>query len=237
MVLPPPTRRKVQALTGLPIAYFLVLHLATHASMHAGADAHRRVFLALRRMYNGHPLLEAALLGSIAVHCACAVDAYAELTHEQRVAMFFSGDWGSLAHRVSGWTLLSLVGGHVLATRAMPSLSNLVEAAYGWLPLKLLPEVFVPYYTVFLTAGAVHLVSGTARASKTLRGPGLDARSTRFWAATGALTALALSSVAALSGVYFPLEADPDVTRRVLASFATYWPKQLLDVVVRRAGE
>src|SRR5262245_25798225 len=109
-------RTRIQAVSGLAFAFFLLLHLATTTAAVGGPAAYDATLAALRRLYRPTLALETILIGVPAVvHVACAVLA---LRDRRRRGLHASAP---LAHRVAGWFLVAAIAGHVFATRVMPT--------------------------------------------------------------------------------------------------------------------
>lgn len=173
----PPSQRapaklgRIQAWSGALFALFLVLHLATAASAIAGIDRYNSTLQTLRHLYRPHVVVEIVLIGcSGAVHIACAV---LQMVRRRRVVAW-SGPWWMRAHRLTGYFLLLVIGGHVLATRVAPTLATGATAtgmadfsflAYATLWL---PAFFWPYYIALGICGSIHLAIGLHLARRIL---------------------------------------------------------------------
>jgi len=163
---------RVQAVSGLCFAIFLVLHLATTMSAVGGPAAYDGALASFRAVYRAHPVVEFLLIGtSAAVHIVCAV---MRILRRRRETPRPTAPIALRIHRWSGYFLMVVIVGHVFATRAMPALaggptatgradfSYLAYSVLGW------PLLINPYYYLLGLAGAVHFGLGLGFAAATL---------------------------------------------------------------------
>ncbi len=163
---------KVQAISGLCFAVFLVLHLATTVSGAGGPSTYDGTLASLRTIYRAHPVVEFLLIGtSAAVHIATGILGF--------VRRRKSGPHPKLElrlriHRWSGYFLMLAIVGHVFATRVMPALAEgptaTGRADFSYLAFSVLawPLFINPYYYALGLAGSLHLGLGLGFAAATL---------------------------------------------------------------------
>lgn len=162
----------IQAASGIVFALFLSLHLLTTMSAVFGIDAYDRTLGSLRNLYRPHIAVELALIGgSSVIHVACAVWQFVR----RRKVVQATGPWWLRAHRLSGYFLLIVILGHVLATRIAPLLSTGPTATgaadFSFLAYATLwaPWFFWPYYLLLGLCGSLHLGFGLYLSAKILR--------------------------------------------------------------------
>ncbi len=155
---------RVQALSGLAFAFFLVLHLATTSAGVGGPAAYDATLSVVRRVYRPVLAVEIVLIAvPLLVHVACAI---VQIVDRRRRAI---SPTSPLVHRLAGYVLLVAIGGHVFATRVMPAMGT-GPADFSYLAYSLLnwPIFMRPYYVLLGVAGAVHLVVGASIATRVL---------------------------------------------------------------------
>lgn len=168
---PPIKLGPIQAASGAIFALFLTLHLLTAASGALGIESYDGTLGLLRRIYRPHVAVELLVMGaSGTIHIACAV-----LQMIRRRKIFaLKGAWWMRAHRLSGYFLLLVIIGHVLATRIAPTLATgptaTGKADFSFLAFATLaaPYFFWPYYLMLGVAGSLHLGLGLHLASRVL---------------------------------------------------------------------
>jgi succinate dehydrogenase hydrophobic anchor subunit len=188
---------KVQAVTGLIISVFTSAHLINHFGMHFGLDVHRAMFRKFRKVYT-HPIVESTLLLSIFAHGAVGLYRYSGLAK----------DWPRLLFQLSGYYLLSVMPIHVIATRYFGPKVGMAEydITHAAMSARLLPIVFIPYYSLLAASGAIHMLGGIGRSGAALHIQELLAAPSKgaaYLKWSSILGALSVSSALAVMGVYF----------------------------------
>ncbi len=150
--------QRVQAVSGLTFAVFLIAHLGNTLFALGGANAYDAVQEMLRTVYQ-FPAIEILLLGVVLPAHITAGIARARLRRRSER----SGTSTAIRrHRVAGWFLLVVIYGHVAAVRLPPLL---FEAPLGFSGVSFtvhwLPVWFYPYYFVLALAGFYHLFIGS----------------------------------------------------------------------------
>lgn len=214
---------RIQALSGLVFATFLVLHLGNTLTALFGQAAYDEVQGALRLYYQARAI-EVVLLVAAVVHGG------AGLTRWWRRPSSKAGvrpPWRLRLHRWSGYYLLIAFTGHVFATRSPDWFYGTpVDFSFITFSLDTWPGIFYPYYVGLFASGAYHLVHGTVVAMRVIRGTAdsgpvaaslrrVDAMTrSRLAAATGAI--LAVGAVAALGGRFFVVDTHRFADYRAL---------------------
>lgn len=204
---------RIQAVSGLVFATFLVLHLGNTLAALFGQTAYDAVQGALRSYYQAR-VIEVGLLGAAVVHGA------AGLMRWKRRPPARSGTpapWRLRLHRWSGYYLMIAFAGHVLATRSPHWFYGTpVDFSFVTFSLDAWPAVFYPYYVGLFASGAYHVVHGSATAVRVLAGRAasgpiessartLDAIARSRWVAIACI-ALAVGAVMALGGRLFVVD-------------------------------
>jgi len=169
---------RIQAISGLGFAVFLVLHLATTVSAVGGPASYDSTLGSLRAIYRAHPIVEFTLIGlSAAVHIACAI---LQILHRRRTGPHPTPAFRLRLHRWSGYVLMLFIVGHVFATRVMPALGE-GPADYSYLAYSVLswPVFINPYYYALGLAGAIHFGLGLGFAASALAPRGFGEAATR----------------------------------------------------------
>lgn len=168
---PPIKLGPIQAASGAVFALFLILHLVTAASGLLGIERYDSTLGLLRRIYRPHVAVELIVIGtSGTIHIACAV---LQMIRRRKIFALKGPLW-MRAHRVSGYFLLLVIIGHVLATRVAPTLATgptaTGKADFSFLAYATLavPYFFWPYYLALGIAGSLHLGLGLHLASRVL---------------------------------------------------------------------
>ena len=149
---------RVQAISGLCFAVFLVLHLTATVSAVFGEAAFTFVQHAGRRIYQ-FPLLELGLIVAFVLHLVAAW----QLRHLARSAV--RSNPRRRLHRHAAIYLLLFVVGHALATRGV-SLAGDVDSGFDAVAFSIawMPAWFVPYYFFLALAGLYHAWWGSLTA-------------------------------------------------------------------------
>jgi hypothetical protein len=214
---------RVQAISGLVFATFLVLHLVNTALAPAGQAAYDGFQRAARRFYQ-IPVIEAALILAASVHWVAGAIRVVRRWRRGPKGAAAKPPWRIRLHRWSGYYLLLALYGHVLATRGgawfygMPA-----DFSFLTFSLRHWPLYFYPYYALLFASGFYHLVHG-AIVGLRLLGARLPAslgamHSRPFWAATAVGALLGALGVAALGGLLFGVD-----THR-FAEFYAFWDR------------
>ena len=156
---------RVQAVSGLLFATFLVLHLLNTMSAVLGQSIYDGVQSTLR-LYYQFPLVEiVCVAGAALVHIWAGVVRMWRRRGRER---------GSVPlrlrlHRWSAYYLLVFITGHVLATRG-PSLFLATKADFALVSYAFVfaPAYFYPYYTLLFASGLYHLAHGGLTALRLL---------------------------------------------------------------------
>lgn len=237
---------RIQALSGLVFATFLVLHLGNTLTALFGQAAYDEVQGALRLYYQTR-VIEVVLLAAAVVHGG------AGLTRWWRRPSTKSGarpPWRLRFHRWSGYYLLIAFAGHVLATRSPDWFYGIpVDFSFVTFSLDTWPGIFYPYYVGLFASGAYHLVHGTVVAVRVIRasadrspvGSGLrivDAIARSRLAALAGII-LAVGAVAALGGRFFVVDTQRSADyrafyERVAPAALIPWPTE--DPATRVSG-
>ena len=200
---------KVQAISGLCFALFLVLHLATTVSAIGGPAAYDGVLAAFRTMYRAHPVVEILVIGlSGSIHITCAI---LRILERRRTGPHPKPPLLLRAHRWSGYFLALVIVGHVFATRVMPAVATGATATgradFSYLAYSVLgwPVFINPYYFMLGLAGAIHLGLGLGYAAATLAprrfgSPGARRASIAIATFAGALVVAGVASVIGRAG-------------------------------------
>jgi succinate dehydrogenase/fumarate reductase cytochrome b subunit len=223
------TRRlldRLQALSGLMFAYFLLLHLVTTASAARGMAEYDAVLNVLRPLYRPHIALEILLIAvPAAVHIGCGL-------YKLRVRLRYGprhSEGGARLHRLSGYVLLLAIVGHVAATRLLPTFGEgptaTLRADFSFLAYSLVnwPWFFVPYYFVLGTSGAIHLGLGVGQAAGLLSGKRLPAR----WVLRVSYLATAVLALGVTLGVYGMVRRAPHASRARFGEFTALYQRFL----------
>lgn len=210
--------KRLQAISGLYFGAFMVLHLVNHCVLLVGESAsrtrrHREVAMALRVVYQ-HPVAEALLALSLAIHIVLGVMDYWNRNASPETKDSARWTWSQFLssrkmlspqnmHRLSGWILLAEVPIHVFGARVKKYFQNDTDPNVDEMLAKLrtTPLVGTVYLSLLTVMGAYHLVSGTVRALNTVSGRLLiKQQSTNYTLLTGAAMVLAGLITAAAAG-------------------------------------
>ncbi|MCA9713370.1 MAG: hypothetical protein KC468_01605 [Myxococcales bacterium] len=206
-----PALARVQAVSGLAFASFLVLHLLTALAAVFGQRAYDGALTLGRVYYQALPIELTVVLLSLVVHVAASVTRARRRRRGRGSAERRRPHAGLRLHRVSAYFLLIFIFGHITATRAPAIFADVpIEFAFVHYSLVNLPAYFVPYYTLLFAAGAYHGLRGIWVALGVLGLPRPQApRALTRDHATRAAAALALVGllvVSALAGVWYAVD-------------------------------
>ncbi len=198
---------QVQAISGTIFLGFAAVHLTNTAFAIGGPEAYNGFQRAARAVYQ-NPLVEIGLLAApLVVHMAAAL-----LRLKQDGFRRPSLAWRARLHRYTGYYLLMVVVGHVLATRG-PSVFLDFHPGFEGLAFSLwwVPAMFYPYYALFVLSALYHGANGliVALGSFGVRVPPALRGGPGFWMPIAAAGLVLLLGVLALGGVLFEI---PDPT-------------------------
>ena len=171
--------KKINAISGLFFATFVVLHLLAHYALLIGYEAANSVMETMRKIYQNF-VVELVLLLSFVAHMwsnACLFAARKRVERNAKkddddndvdtaaIARRGNNSTELRLHRLAGYVLAFFIFGHVFAVRIAPSLYMTDPAAYDYSfvgkAYELLPlGIFPIYYCVLGVAGIWHLVYG-----------------------------------------------------------------------------
>ena len=145
--------KKLQAGTGLLFAAFVLVHLLNTWLAALGPGAYDGVQALLRNGYQWLPV-EAVLLAALVVHIVVGI---MRIASEPRRTLTLR----SRIHRYTGFFLMVVIVGHVLAVRG-PSWFFDVYPGFAGLAFTIdyLPGYFYPYYLLLGMAGFYHALNG-----------------------------------------------------------------------------
>jgi succinate dehydrogenase/fumarate reductase cytochrome b subunit len=198
---------RVQAASGLAFGVFTAVHLVNQWLAPLGSEAYDGFQAAARAVYQ-QPAVEIGLVAlPLLVHVAAGVRRV-----RLRGIRGRSGGWRMRLHRLSGYALLAVIFGHVVATRG-PSLALGFHPGFAGISFSLwwLPAFFFVYYTLFGAAALTHGISGTLLALRSLglrRDASLPGGGKGLLVPVAAGTALVVVALLAFAGRLFPI-ADP----------------------------
>jgi succinate dehydrogenase/fumarate reductase cytochrome b subunit len=196
--------RRVQAASGLAFGLFTAVHLVNQWLAPLGPEAYDGFQAAARAVYQ-QPAVEIGLVAlPLLVHVVAAL-------RRMRIGRR-RGGWRMRLHRVTGFLLLAVIFGHVVATRG-PSLAKGFHPGFAGISFSLwwLPGVFFVYYLLFGAAALYHGINGTLLALHAL---GLRREASPPGGRAGLVlpvaagTALLLLALLAFGGRLFPID-DP----------------------------
>ena len=192
--------KKVQALSGLFMAIYVVMHLTNHYTLNISYDAADKLMMRFRNIYQ-NPLFEMTFFGAMAAHYysnyqiytrRSKLDTKKKKNDDANKTLKVSPELK--AHRYAGYLLSIFVVVHVIAVRLTPLVYfdnaqdfdyTFAAAAIDFFPF----HSFTVYYIVLGMAGGWHLIYGTRAALVTLQGK----------SATGTAFPIPLKMVAAAS--------------------------------------
>jgi succinate dehydrogenase hydrophobic anchor subunit len=206
---------RIQAVSGVLFATFLVLHLSNTILASAGQTTYDAFQEALRWYYQ-FPLVEIfVVIGAATVH------AWAGLTRGwRRVRTLFDPQARRFVppsrvrfHRWCGYIILLIIPGHISGTR-MPGLMEGLPADFSFVyfSIKNWPWVFYPYLLLYGVSASYHLIHGLLISLGVigLPSPGwaMEEKSKPFWTAFVASSLLIILGVFALGGNLFAPNTD-----------------------------
>jgi hypothetical protein len=212
-------RKRLQALSAIPFAMFVMLHMGVHATFHFGMETHRTAFLWSRKFYNKYSIIEAGLLGSAFIHAMISLSDGWKRSMEEWQGML--KDPSRLLHNMLGYVLVILIPIHTYFGRIENVKSGLNDPEIGTFATFFLPEIFVPYYITLSLAGVIHMSLGLVKVARILKFPIQPTiKSKMFQAFTTIFSLICVSTVFAIAGFYFP------VTHRYAKALLAYSMKK-----------
>lgn len=198
---------KLQAVSGLFFATFLILHLSNMVTATFGQSVYDNYMDSVRTYYQ-FPIIEIVVVGM-----ASLLHIYASLTRGFRrrktvktKGMTRTPSFRVRFHRYSGYFIFIAFFGHVLATRS-PSLifGKEVDMSFLHFSLTVAPWFFYPYYILLGTSGIYHITNGIISALRALKvnvPKQMAAPSSKiFWGWVGLGFVVTLISVLNIGGV------------------------------------
>ncbi len=193
--------KKIQAITGLLFASFVTVHLLNTWLASLGPTAYDGVQAALRQVYQFLPV-EVSLLLALLIHVVVGVmrmvkEPKRKLTVRARI------------HRYTGYFLMLVIGGHILAVRG-PSVFFDVYPGFAGIAfsIEFLPGYFYPYYFLLGLAGFYHALNGSSIAQGRIaatRWPRFVLPERRLAIASGVVALAMVMSLLGLGGVWFDI--------------------------------
>ena len=205
---------RLQAISGLAFATFLLLHLANTMLATLGQGRYDGFQRGVRGYYQWAPIELSVVIAAPLVHVAAAA---VRILRRRRLRAKTgrtppgAPGWRVRLHRYSGYYLVVVVVGHMLATRA-PGVFLGIPADFSFLTFSLesMPLFFYPYYISFAFCGVIHVTHGTLLALRVLglRLPSWATapRSRPFWVVVSLAALMALAGVLALGGAFHPVD-------------------------------
>lgn len=199
---------RVQAISGLVFLSFELVHLVNTTLGAAGEGAYDGYQRVARVAYQ-FPVIELVVLGALVVHVVVAVLRIIERRRHEKPAHV---PRRLMLHRLSGYFLMLVVFGHIVATRG-PSVVRGVYPEFIGLNYSLtsMPYFFFPYYVLFALAGLYHGVNGALVALTALRVRVAERlrRGPVFLVGLSVGALLLVLGVLSIGGVIFPVVTDP----------------------------
>jgi succinate dehydrogenase/fumarate reductase cytochrome b subunit len=198
---------RIQAASGLVFVAFLLVHLVNQGLALLGPEVYDGFQAEARRFYQ-HPALEPTLvLLPLVVHVVSAL-------RRMRLAGVFgrSRTLRMRLHRASGYFLLLVTFGHIVAVRG-PSLGLDFHPGFAGVSFSLwwIPAFFYPYYALFVVSALYHGLNGTWLALHALglrRGASLPGGRPFLFGPVAAGSLVLILALLALGGQLFQI-ADP----------------------------
>jgi succinate dehydrogenase/fumarate reductase cytochrome b subunit len=218
--------QRIQAASGLVFAVFVLVHLVNQWLAVLGPEVYDGFQAGARRFYQ-HPALEPTLvLLPLVVHVVAAL-------RRMRLAGVF-GRTRSLRmrlHRVTGYFLLLVIFGHIVAVRGPSVMFDFFPGfAGGSFSLWWMPAVFYPYYALFGASALYHGLNGTWLALHALglrRDASLPGGRPLLFAPVVAGSLLLVLALLAFGGRLFPIPDPRD------NDYARMWERYGVDLGTR----
>lgn len=208
---------RLQALSGLVFATFLLLHLVNVMVSALGPGLYDAFQLQVRPLYQSPVLEIPVLLGSLLVHVVTGI---LRIRRRPRTRDFGRLPRRTRWHRLSAYFLLVVIVGHIAATR-LPSVIDGVWLGFAGLSFTMdrFGAYFYPYYVVLGLCGLYHGGYGAYVALRSLgvRLPGPAALRPGARICLGAAALLIVLGVLSFGGLLYDIE---DPARSDFARFA-----------------
>ena len=186
--------KQIQAATGLIFAVVLGFHLLNTWLAAFGPGVYDGVQGVLRTVYQAN-VVEALILAALAVHLVVGLR---RIGLEPKRQLTARARW----HRYTGFFLLVVIGGHILAVRGSSWFYDVYPGFAGLaFSIAAVPAYFYPYYFLLAVAGLYHGLNGAGIALGRLRPGAGPAAMLNIVALKRATLAGALLTVAALGGL------------------------------------
>ncbi|KYR00938.1 hypothetical protein DLAC_03001 [Tieghemostelium lacteum] len=219
--------RKIQAGTGIVISTFAQCHMLMIVGSHISATTFEGIRDYFRIFYQ-NKYIEPIILGSIAVHMGVNIYIMSRRDNSQPLVEKLSPEPGSLVpspyglFQLSSLAMMTFIGGHVSATR-LPVLWN-SNYSLGfkdiYYTLRQFPQIFLPYYQVFLSSLMYHTIFSYYRLGCRVLGIGnyrmREYNNRKTWYTIfGVCSLITASSLLAIRGHYYyvnPLNVPKPMT-------------------------
>jgi succinate dehydrogenase/fumarate reductase cytochrome b subunit len=207
---------QVQAISGLFIGAFFVLHMLSHYSLLRGWNEANDTLRNMRSIYR-FPLFEGLLLVSLAAHLTSNTVLFLQRRkHVATVELSKRQPLGTVertAHRYAGYVLTLVIVGHVFATRILPLLALEDPSDYDYTILAIVYDkvpfnLFAIYLAVFGMAGNWHFVYGVRSAIATISGSSVIGKPfpMTLKVMVMGMHILLINAVIALTGYYYVID-------------------------------
>ena len=218
---------RLQAISGILFAIFLILHLATTTSVVGGPATYDAVLEGTRHVYRPHIIVEVLLIGLAGtVHIVCGI---VRIVRRRREPNRVKPSLVIRIHHWAGYVLLLAIAGHVFATRVMPALATgptaTGSADFSYLAYSILgwPLFMKPYYVLLGAAGAIHLGLGLGLAAGVLSGGRIDPRKLQRFAVAGA----AVLTILVVAGAFSIIRHSPSADRSRFVEYRALYERFL----------
>lgn len=157
---------RLQALSGLVFAVFLLLHLVNVMVSAFGPGLYDALQLQIRPLYQNPALELGVLFGSVLIHMVTGI---VRIRRRPRTRDFGRLPWRTRLHRLSAYFLLAVIVGHIAATR-LPSVIDGVWLGFAGLSFTMdrFGFIFYPYYATLGLCGLYHGSYGAYLALRSL---------------------------------------------------------------------
>ncbi len=209
--------KKLQAWTGITFAVFLGVHLLNTWMAIFGAVAYDG-FQQIARTFYQFPPLEFLLLGALLVHMIVGV---IRIFSEPKRELSPRARW----HRYSGFFLMLMIAGHIIAVRGPSWFYDVYPAFVGLsFSMDFAPYYFYPYYFVFGLSGFYHGLNGLTIVLGRI-GVHLSLENAVLRKATAVAAALTFAALLGFDGIWTDVGAPDqsefaELTMRMLREFA-----------------
>ncbi|MDP2434541.1 MAG: hypothetical protein Q8P67_02235 [archaeon] len=196
--------KELQNLSGMLFGVFVGVHLYNLALGLFGGEEYD-TFQETAAGWYQLPWMEVANLVTLCVHVVSSLTLYFKGSSLPR-----SRSLRSQLHRLTGFVLLFLIGGHVMFTRVLPYFYG-IRVGFSGVAFTFQNNflLFFPYYLVYASAGAYHLLNALFIniAPATTGASGLFGLWNKaFWTIFLALEAVFVAALLSLSGFNYPIQ-------------------------------